>query len=155
MRRQHYWRLEPGKLNVLSMCRTCTSPTKSALHSKQKSSYCQVTGALRRRWQLTETLGARSLTAVCVRSIVESPIVSAPGEPEPYVSADRAASFLDMPRKTLLGLARRGKLPGHGVPGKGRKKSWRFRLSELDRWMRTEVTWISDQGRFEERKRLL
>jgi excisionase family DNA binding protein len=71
---------------------------------------------------------------------------------EPFVNADRAASFLDMPRKTLLGLARRGKLPAHGIPGKGRKKSWRFRLSELDHWMHTEVTLVSDQGLSSERK---
>jgi hypothetical protein len=77
---------------------------------------------------------------------------SARPSPEPFVNADRAASFLDMPRKTLLGLARRGKLPAHGIPGKGQKKNWRFRLSELDHWMRTEVTWISDQGLSSERK---
>jgi len=74
---------------------------------------------------------------------------------EPFVGAERAATFLDMPRKTLLGLARRGKLPAHGIPGKGRKKSWRFRISELDLWMRTEVTLVSDQGRFQERKKFL
>jgi len=71
---------------------------------------------------------------------------------EPFVNAERAAQFLDMPRKTLLGLARRGKLPAHGLPGKGRKKSWRFRISELDLWMRTEVTSGSDQGLSSERK---
>jgi hypothetical protein len=71
---------------------------------------------------------------------------------EPFVNADRAALFLDMPRKTLLGLARRGKLPAHGLPGKGRKKNWRFRISELDLWMRTEVTSGSDQGLSSERK---
>jgi excisionase family DNA binding protein len=84
-------------------------------------------------------------------SIVENSILSAPAAPEPFVSADRAASFLDMPRKTLLGLARRGKLPAHGLPGKGRKKSWRFRLSELDHWMQTEVISGSDGGRLKER----
>lgn len=74
---------------------------------------------------------------------------------EPFVDPERAASFLSMPRKTLLGLARKGKLPAHGLPGKGRKKSWRFRLSELDRWMRTEVTWDSDQDLSSERKKFL
>jgi excisionase family DNA binding protein len=74
---------------------------------------------------------------------------------EPFVGADRAAEFLAMPRKTLLGLARRGKIPAHGIPGKGQKKTWRFRLSELDRWMLTEVTWSSDQGRIREREDFL
>jgi excisionase family DNA binding protein len=55
---------------------------------------------------------------------------------EPFIGAERAANFLDMPRKTLLALPRRGRIPAHGIPGKGRKKSWRFRLSELDHWMR-------------------
>lgn len=86
---------------------------------------------------------------------MENFTLSAPAEPEPFVSADRAASFLDMPRKTLLGLARRGKLPAHGLPGKGRKKNWRFRLSELDHWMQGTLTLVSDQGRFQERKRFL
>jgi hypothetical protein len=74
---------------------------------------------------------------------------------EPFVNAERAALFLDMPRKTLLGLARRGTLPAHGIPGKGRKKNWRFRISELDHWMRIEVTLVSDQGLSSERKSFL
>jgi excisionase family DNA binding protein len=85
---------------------------------------------------------------MCEGFIVENSLIPVL---EPFVSADRAASFLDMPRKTLLGLARRGKLPAHGLPGRGRKKSWRFRISELDRWMRTEVTSGSDGGRSKER----
>ncbi|WP_158751761.1 helix-turn-helix domain-containing protein [Acidobacterium sp. S8] len=79
-------------------------------------------------------------------------IFSSPLKPEPFVNAERAALFLDMPRKTLLGLARLGKLPAHGIPGKRRKHAWRFRISELDLWMRTEVTSGSDQGLSSERK---
>jgi hypothetical protein len=74
---------------------------------------------------------------------------------EPFVAAERAANFLDMPRKTLLALARRGRIPAHGIPGKGKKRAWRFLISELDHWMRTEVTLVSDQGRFQERKKFL
>ena len=57
---------------------------------------------------------------------------------EPFVSAERAAEFLAMSRKTLLALARKGYLPGHPV-GQGVRKVWKFRISELDRWMRQEV----------------
>jgi hypothetical protein len=57
---------------------------------------------------------------------------------EPYVDPQRAALFLAMPRKTLLDLARRGKIPGHPV-GDGVRKTWKFRISELDRWMQSEV----------------
>ena len=57
---------------------------------------------------------------------------------EPYVDAQKAAAFLAMPRRTLLDLARRGKLPGHPV-GSGQRRVWKFRLSELESWMQTEV----------------
>jgi hypothetical protein len=71
---------------------------------------------------------------------------------EPFVDAERAACFLAMPRKTLLAMARHGKLPAHGLPGKGKRKIWKFRLSELDSWMKSEVISVSDQGRIQERK---
>jgi hypothetical protein len=57
---------------------------------------------------------------------------------EPFVDAERAANFLSMRRKTLLELARRGKLPGHPV-GSGQRKMWKFRISELDHWMSAAV----------------
>jgi hypothetical protein len=74
---------------------------------------------------------------------------------EPFVDAERAASFLAMPRKTLLALARQGRLPAHGLVGRGKRKTWKFRLSELDYWMRTEVRSQRDQGRIQERKNFL
>jgi excisionase family DNA binding protein len=73
---------------------------------------------------------------------------------EPYIDAERAATHLSISRKTLLRLARRGALPAHSI-GQGRKKMWRFRISELDRWMQTEVTSTSDEGRSQERKNFL
>jgi len=57
---------------------------------------------------------------------------------EPYVDAERAAVFLAMPRRTLLNLARREKLPGHPV-GSGQRRTWKFRISELEDWMQSEV----------------
>jgi hypothetical protein len=57
---------------------------------------------------------------------------------EPFVDAERAALFLDMRRKTLLELARKGKLPGHPI-GSGQRRMWKFRISELEQWMATEV----------------
>jgi excisionase family DNA binding protein len=73
---------------------------------------------------------------------------------EPYIEARRAADYLSISRKTLLKKARAGRLPAHPV-GDGRKKMWRFRISELDRWMQTEVTSGSDGGRSRERKNFL
>ncbi len=57
---------------------------------------------------------------------------------EPFVDAAHAAAFLDIRRKALLELARRGKLPAHPV-GTGQRRTWKFRLSELEHWMLTEV----------------
>ena len=57
---------------------------------------------------------------------------------EPYVDAERAAVFLDMRRKTLLDLARKGKLPGH-TTGFGQRRMCKFRISELEHWMQTAV----------------
>lgn len=106
-----------------------------------------------RYWVLAQ--GRTRLAILYVRSTVQNSISSSPVTFEPFVDAERAASFLDMPRKTLLGLARSGQIPAHGIPGKGQKRIWKFRISELDRWMQTEVTWGSDQGRIHERKRFL
>jgi hypothetical protein len=68
---------------------------------------------------------------------------------EPYVNAERAASFLAMSRKTLLAKSRSGHLPGHPI-GDGPRKIWRFRLSELSRWMDQEAIKLdSHRGRNE------
>lgn len=64
---------------------------------------------------------------------------SGPSEtPEPFVDAERAATFLAMSRKTLLTLARGGSLPGHPI-GRGLRKTWKFRISELESWMKEQV----------------
>jgi excisionase family DNA binding protein len=59
-------------------------------------------------------------------------------QPEPYIDAKHAAQYLSMSPKKLLCLARSGGVPAHGIGGT--RKMWRFRLSELDHWMQTEVT---------------
>jgi excisionase family DNA binding protein len=56
---------------------------------------------------------------------------------EPYVDAKQAAQYLAMSRKKLLSLARSGYVPAHGIGGT--RKMWRFRLSELDHWMQSEL----------------
>lgn len=74
---------------------------------------------------------------------------------EPFVDAEQAAKFLAMARKTLLTLARKGRIPAHGIRGKGQKRIWKFRISELDHWMQSELISGSDQGRIQERKDFL
>jgi hypothetical protein len=49
---------------------------------------------------------------------------------EPFVDANRAAEFLVITRRRVLEMARVGQIPAHGI-GEGKRKMWRFRLSEL------------------------
>ena len=49
---------------------------------------------------------------------------------EPFVDANRAAEFLVMTRRQLLEMARAGQIPAHPI-GQGKRRQWRFRLSEL------------------------
>jgi Helix-turn-helix domain len=49
---------------------------------------------------------------------------------EPFVDTIRAAEFLSVKPRWLLGLARAGKIPAHPL-GDGKRRVWRFRLSEL------------------------
>ena len=51
-------------------------------------------------------------------------------EIEPFVDASKAAEFLVIPRRRVLEMARSGEIPGHTI-GEGKRKMWRFRLSEL------------------------
>ena len=57
---------------------------------------------------------------------------------EYYVDAGEAGKFLDIHRRTVLQMARDGIIPAHPL-GDGRRKLWRFLLSELDEWMRGRV----------------
>ena len=51
-------------------------------------------------------------------------------QPEPFVDATRAAEFLSIRPRQLLELARANIVPGHPI-GAGKRRVWRFRLSEL------------------------
>jgi excisionase family DNA binding protein len=63
---------------------------------------------------------------------------ASPRTPEYYEDAGEAAKFLRIQRRTLLKMARDGVIPAHPL-GDGRRKLWRFLLSELDEWMRDRV----------------
>jgi len=54
---------------------------------------------------------------------------------EYFVDADKAAEFLGLDnRRTAVRWARTGIIPGHPL-GAGKRKIWRFRLSELASWV--------------------
>jgi hypothetical protein len=48
----------------------------------------------------------------------------------PFVDADGAAEFLGITHRRVLEIARDGEIPGHPM-GRGKRRTWRFRLSEL------------------------
>jgi hypothetical protein len=51
-------------------------------------------------------------------------------EIEPFVDGNRAAEFLCVTRRRVLEMARANEVPAHPI-GWGKRKTWRFRLSEL------------------------
>jgi excisionase family DNA binding protein len=54
--------------------------------------------------------------------------------PESYVDPDQAAAFLNTNRLKVIRMARSGSLPAHPLGG-GKRRQWRFKLSELDKHM--------------------
>jgi Helix-turn-helix domain len=51
-------------------------------------------------------------------------------ECEPFVDAVAAGEFLHLRPRRVLGMARRGEIPAYPL-GQGKRRVWRFRLSEL------------------------
>jgi excisionase family DNA binding protein len=66
---------------------------------------------------------------------------------EPFVDAARAGEFLKLHPATIQRLAREGTLPGHPVT-QGKRRKWRFLLSELKEWLSSES--VSSPARGEE-----
>jgi excisionase family DNA binding protein len=53
---------------------------------------------------------------------------------EPVVDSEEAARFLNINTKTLQKMARNGAVPGYRIG-----KLWKFRISDLDAWLRSKV----------------
>jgi excisionase family DNA binding protein len=64
--------------------------------------------------------------------------VQEPSQPECYVDPDQAAAFLNTNRLRVIRMARSGFLPAHAL-GTGKRRQWRFRLSELDKHMQEQL----------------
>jgi excisionase family DNA binding protein len=71
--------------------------------------------------------------------------------PEPYVSPEEAAEFLRLDRLRIVRLARAGQIPAHPI-GTGRRRQWRFKLSELDRHMQGGINGASPPVRHERKQ---
>ena len=70
-----------------------------------------------------------------VKSVAAGPFAH---EAEPFerlLDSGEAAQLLQIHPKTLQKLARAGRIPAYLICG-----LWRFRASELDRWLKTEVS---------------
>lgn len=67
-----------------------------------------------------------------------TPAISVTAAPEPYVDVKRAALYLAVAVKTLNEWARLEKIPAYPW-GDGIRKTWRFKLSELDEWMQGRI----------------
>jgi hypothetical protein len=69
--------------------------------------------------------------------------VSEPHNPqeqvEYFVDAAVAAQFLSIKRKYLLKLSRQGQIPAHPI-GCGKRKQWRYLISEIRQWMLSSTT---------------
>jgi excisionase family DNA binding protein len=84
----------------------------------------------------TVRVGAPAPSSSAASTVAAAPISRL--IPEYYVDAGEAAKFLRICRRAALQMAREGVIPAHPL-GNGKRKQWRFLLSELDEWMRGRV----------------
>ena len=61
---------------------------------------------------------------------------------EPLLDSREAAALLQIHPKTLERKARTGEVPAYQIAGK-----WRFRASELDRWLQSQLNSASQSVR--------
>ena len=61
---------------------------------------------------------------------MKKPVVASRELPEPLIDSDEAAAIMKIHPKTLQKLARRGVVRGVHIG-----KLWRFRASEIERWI--------------------
>jgi excisionase family DNA binding protein len=59
--------------------------------------------------------------------------------PERFVDNIEAANFLNVPPRRINEMARKGEIPAHPL-GAGQRKTWRFRLSEIEAHIVTSPT---------------
>lgn len=58
--------------------------------------------------------------------------------PEPYVDNIEAGKFLGLAPRTMNHMAQKGIVKAYPY-GDGSRKTWRFRLSDLDAWMQSRI----------------
>ena len=58
---------------------------------------------------------------------------------EPYVDSEKGAAFLGVASRTLNEMARKGEVPAYQWGLGNQRRTWRFKLSELDSYMKSKV----------------
>ena len=58
---------------------------------------------------------------------------------EPYVDSQKAAAFLGVACRTLNEMARKGEVPAYAWGVGRQRRTWRYKLSELDSYMHSRI----------------
>lgn len=58
---------------------------------------------------------------------------------EAYVDSGKASAFLGVASRTLNEMARKGEVPAYQWGLGNQRRTWRFKLSELDSYMKSKV----------------
>lgn len=77
--------------------------------------------------------------------LTDVPTVPHSISPEPFVEADDAARFLHYSPRTVMQMARDGKIPAHPL-GDGARKRWFFLISELAEFLRGRVNFLHGEA---------
>ncbi len=65
---------------------------------------------------------------------------------ERFVDADEASTVLGVHPKTLQRWSRQGIVPAHPI-GEGRRKYWRYLVSELEAWLGNRTVQVRHEAR--------
>jgi excisionase family DNA binding protein len=64
--------------------------------------------------------------------IVRAEATAGISEREPYVSAEEVAAYLNITRRQVLEMTRRGTIPGYPLGTGSSRRVWRYKLTEID-----------------------
>jgi hypothetical protein len=105
------------------------------LNKNEPSNLCYLTGMTTKPFGRDQIAAdwteANKTECRCRQNVLKHAIQGEHMTPEPFVSVEKAAEFLDIRRQYLLSLARKGVAGAYPLNGQSKRKVWRFRLSEL------------------------
>jgi hypothetical protein len=93
-------------------------------------------------WSTTSRTNHRANTKLGEESLTRMQCRPRPSQPPSNLTliANGAAEFVSVDRKTIQRVSREGRIPAHPVLTGARRgrTTWRYKLSELDEWARTQ-----------------